>query len=200
MTMGRLLLAGFSAALLTACGSTFESDYAALRAEIQGLEREMPADEPLWITEGPNRFEPHIEDYTLGVPGFIHLHVARSLLKMKSSEIAELVKGVLPVQDALRDPASVRGRFWKATGTIGNLEPLPVNDAALGVKTIYAGALFMDGRPVLFHVMEKSDVVTLGQDVVEVDGIFVKVLSYTTDDGRLVEAPFLMGRRVGRYF
>jgi hypothetical protein len=200
MTMGRLLLLASAAALLMSCSGTFESDYADLRAEIQRLERELPPDEPLWITEGPNRFEPHIEDYTLGVPGFIHVHVARSLLKMKPAEISEQVKGALSVADALRDPASLRGRFWKATGTIGNLEPVPVDDRSLGIKTIYAGALFMDGRPVLFHVLEKSDVVTIGQDVVEVDGVFVKVLSYTTDDGRRVEAPFLMGRKVGRYF
>jgi hypothetical protein len=200
MVMKRYVVLALLSAGTLSCQNSFESDLRELRAEIQRMEREMPADEPLWITEGPNAFAPHIEDFTLGIPGFIHQHIARKLQKMKSTEVTSLVQGPLPVVRALREPDALRGRFWKATGTIGNLEPVQVDEGTFGTRTLYAGALYMDGSPVLFHVIEKGDVVTIGRDIVEIDGVFVKVLAYEARDGRRIEAPFLMARRVGRYF
>jgi hypothetical protein len=186
--------------LALGCRGGLEADLAELRAEIQKMEREVPPDEPLWITEGPNAFEPHIEDYSARVPDFIYNHVARKLIAMKTDEILAQLAGPFDTDAAFKDPKALRGKFWKATGTIANLEPLAVAERDLGVKTMYAGVLFADHRPILFHVADKGEIVYLGQDTVEVNGVFVKLLSYTARNGKRVDAPFLMGRRLGKYY
>ncbi|MBI2930109.1 MAG: hypothetical protein HYY16_00535 [Planctomycetes bacterium] len=195
--MGRALVGML---LLAGCRSGFESDLAELRAEIERLERDVPPDAPLWIDEGPMAFEPHVQDYTARVPDFVYNHVVRKLAQMSSGEILPQVKGALDVAAAMEDPAACRGRFWRVYGTINHLEPLRVTDRDLGVHTVYSGVLFMDGRPILFHVVDKPEVMVIGQDVVEVNGLFIKVLRYEARNGRVVDAPFVVGRRMGKFY
>ncbi len=188
------------AAGLCGCKSSFESELAGLRAEIVRLQGTVPPESPLWITDGPNAFDRHIEDFSPGVPDFIYNHVVRKLAQMKYEDIGKALQGSFPPDEAFKDPANLRGRFWKVHGTVANLEPLQVADRSLGVATVYSGVLFMEGRPILFHVVDKPEVAYIGQDVFEVNGIFVKILSYTARNGRKVDAPFFLGRRMGKYY
>jgi hypothetical protein len=186
--------------LVAGCSHSVEDDLAALRAEITQLENEVPPEAPLWISEGPNAFDRHLEDFSPGVPDFIYNHVAKKLAAMKNEEIASQSQGLLSPDAVFKNAPAHRGKFWTIRGTIANLEPQPVADRGLGRTTMYSGVLFMEGRPVLFHVVDKPDVAFIGQDVMEAHAIFLKVVSYTARNGRKVDAPFLLARRLGKYY
>ncbi len=186
--------------LLAGCGRNLNDDLADLRAEITQLEKELPPESPLWIADGPYAFDKYLDDFTPGVPDYIYNHLAKKLGQMKNEEIASQSQGLLSPDALFKDPAPLRGKFWTIRGTIANLEPQPVADRALGRREVYSGVLFMEGRPVLFHVLDKPDVAFIGQDVMEAHAIFLKIVSYTARNGRKVDAPFLLARRLGKYY
>lgn len=190
---------GLALAFLAGC-RTIHDDLAELRAEITRLERDVPPDAPLWIDDGPNAFALFLEDFSPRIPDFVYNHVAATLAKMPDADIRAQVKGAFSVPECLEDPSRFRGRFWKIHGPIGNLEPQPVGERGLGFAETFSGVLFMDGRPVLFHLIEKPEVAFIGEDVVQADAIFLKIVRYRARNGRDIDAPFLMGRRMGQYY
>jgi hypothetical protein len=190
-----LLVLGFAG-----CSYSLDRDITNARAEIVDLRRKIPPESPLWIFEGPDRFDSFLTDYDLGVPDFLYHHVLRRLDAMSDAEIDGQVKGDFNLDECSRDPGVFRGKFWRIHGMIGELHAEAIADAKHPVKLAHAGVFFDSStRPFLFHVVQKPDVLTLREDLVETRAIFVKWIEYKTKSGRLVTAPFFIGKSLRRY-
>lgn len=186
-------------ALLSSCSYSLDADRQALRAEIVALERKIPADAPLWVHDGPDNFNQWIEDDSPRVPDFIYLHLLRKLHGMSSAELERLARGPLDWDALDNDPDQARGRVFRAHGVIGDLHGETVDDARHPVRTVHAGIFFDRGRrPVIFHVVDKPDVLVLREDTVETTAVFVKMIEYTSASGRQVRAPLLVGKSLRR--
>jgi hypothetical protein len=186
--------------LLGGCSYSLDDDLLEVRAEISRLEKTVPPESPIWISEGPDRFDLVIEDFTGRVPDYIYDHVLKKLNAMKPEEVDALSRGDFDRARGAADPARYRGKFWCIRGVIGDLRAEDSADPRSPVRRVYSGILF-DGRtrPVLFHVIQKPDVLTLREDTVETRAIFVKMIEYTTRSGRRVTAPFFIGKTLRRF-
>jgi hypothetical protein len=190
------------AALLAIVSCTsygLEHEMADLRAEIQALERDIPPEAPLWVTEGDNAFERHLEDYTARVPDFIYNHIVEKLATGTDREFAGLAKGEFDVEACFGDPAKHRGQFWRARGKIATLKAQTA-DAASGVREMHSGLVWNGDRPILFHCVEKPEVLMLHEDFVEFVGVFVKIIRYHTKDGTPIDAPFFLAKTLRKYY
>lgn len=191
------LLAGPVA--LGACSSV-RSDLAAVRLEIVELERRLPAESPLWISEGPDRFDAFLEDRTDHVPAHIYAHLLRKLHALPPAEVEALSAGDFDFASCLENPSAFRGKVWRVRGVAADLRPEPVRDSLSPVPRVFAGLLVdEEGRPAVFHVVRKPDVVTLREDVVETAAVFVKIVEVSTRSGERVPAPFFIGQTLRRY-
>src|SRR4029079_12718496 len=156
-------------ALLPAAGCTYslQSDITEARADIKDLQGKIPPESPLWIFEGPDRFDSFLTDYDLGVPDFLYHHLLRRLDAMSDTEVDGLVKGDFNLEECSRDPGLYRGKIWRIHGMIGELHAEQIADAKHPVKLAHAGVFFDAAtRPFLFHVVQKPDVLTLREDLV----------------------------------
>ncbi len=193
-----LLPAGL--ALLGACSYSLDDEALEARAEISRLEKEIPPESPIWISEGPHRFDLVIEDYSERVPDYIYYHVLRKLDAMKTAEVEALSRGDFDWTACESDPSKFRGRFWCVRGVIGEIHPEFPSERDASVRRVHAGVFFDDRtRPILFHVVQKPDVLTLREDLVETKALFVKMIEYTTRSGRRVVAPFFIGKVLRRF-
>src|SRR6185295_1210088 len=199
--LGPVRLVGWLAAsLLGGCSYSLQSDLDGARAEIGELRRKIPPESPLWIFEGPDRFDAFVADYDPGVPEFLYHHLLKKLNGMSNEEIDGLSSGDFDLDECSRDPGLFRGKIWRVHGVIGELHGEPVSDPKHPVKTAHAGVFFdASTRPFLFHVTQKPEVLTLRQDAVETRAIFVKWIEYKSRSGRLVTAPFFIGKTLRRY-
>ena len=184
---------------LASCMPTVRGDIANLRAEIRSLQNSVPPEAPLWVFEGPDRFDRFIEDYSSHLPDFIYLHVLKKLHEMGQADADSLLEGSFNLEACIRDPDAFRGKTWRIQGLIARFNAEQIDDDRCPVRQIHEGILFNDaGKPILFHVVQKPDVLTLEKDQVEINGIFVKMISYTARNGQHVEAPLFIGRRLRR--
>lgn len=189
-----------AALLLGGCAPSLQSDVEGLRADIVELRRKIPPESPLWIFEGPDRFDSFLVDYDPGIPEFLYHHLLKKLNGMTNEEIDGQSKGDFDLDECSRDPGLFRGRIWRVHGVIGELHAESIADPKHPVKLAHAGALFDDAtRPVLFHVTQKPEVLTLRQDAVETRAVFVKWIEYKSRSGRLVTAPLFIGKTLRRY-
>jgi hypothetical protein len=196
--MRRILLPAIL--LLAGCSTTLDGEILDLRAEITRLERTVPPEAPIWISEGPDAFDRVIDDYSGRVPDYIYDHILRKLNALKPEEVDALSKGDFDRSRCLTGPDDYRGRFWRVRGVVGDIRAEDSRDPGAPVRRVYSGILF-DGRarPILFHVIQKPEVLTLREDTVETRAIFVKMIEYTTRSGHRVTAPFLIGKTLRRY-
>jgi hypothetical protein len=186
--------------LLGGCSYSLENDIGDARAQIVDLERKIPPESPLWIFEGPDRFDAFLVDYDPGVPEFLYDHLLRKLDAMSQEEIDAQSKGEFDLDACSRDPALYRGKIWRVHGVIGEFHAEPVDHPHHPVPVAHAGVFFdANARPVLFQVTRKPDVLTLREDSVETRAVFVKWIEYTSRSGRLVTAPFFIGKTLRRY-
>jgi hypothetical protein len=188
-----------SALALGSCSYSLEDDIEGLRAEIVDIERQIPPEAPLWISEGPDRFDAYLEDLTPRVPDFLYLHLVRKLAAMKPSDPDAQAAGDFDLDDARSRPEKYRGKFWRTEGLIGELHTESIEDPKLPFKQVHAGVFFDRAlRPVLFHVVLKPDVLILREDTVELTGLFLKNVEYLSKSGRKVVAPLFLGRALRR--
>lgn len=186
--------------MLGACAYSLQSDIDDARAQIVEIERRIPPESPLWIFEGPDRFDSFLVDYDPGVPEFLYHHLLRRLNAMTDAEIDAQSKGDFDREECSRDPALFRGKIWRVHGVIGELHAEPIADLKHPVRQAHAGVFFdASTQPSLFHVTQKPEVLTLRQDVVEIRGVFVKWIEYTSRSGRQVTAPFFVAKTLRRY-
>jgi hypothetical protein len=182
------------------CSYSLQTDIDGARADIKTLQGKIPPESPLWIFEGPDRFDAFLADYDPGVPDFLYHHLLRRLDAMTDAEIEAQAKGGFDLDECSRDPGLFRGKVWRVHGVIGELHTEAISDPKHPVKLAHAGVFFdTSTRPFLFHVTSKPEVLTLRQDVVETRAVFVKWIEYTSKSGRLVTAPFFVGKTLRRY-
>jgi len=187
-------------ALLGGCSYSLHSDIVEARADIRNLQGKIPPESPLWIFEGPDRFDAFVADYDPGVPDFLYHHLLKRLDAMSDAEIDAQAKGDFDLDECSRDPAQFRGKIWRVHGVIGELHTESVADPKHPVKLAHAGVFFDSStRPFLFHVTSKPEVLTLRQDVVETRALFIKWIEYKSKSGRLVTAPLFIGKTLRRY-
>lgn len=193
MRAGTLLL------LLGGCSYTLENDLSEARAQIRSLQAQIPPASPLWISEGPDRFDAFTEDGSASVPRHIHEHVLWKLSELSPAAAELLVQGAFDYEACRKDPGVFRGKFWRVNGLIGDLRPGPVEHPRHPVAGAHSGALFDEARrAVLFHVAEKPDVLTLHEDTVMLGAVFVQWVDYTSKSGRVVSAPYFIGKLLRR--
>ena len=186
--------------LLASCTYSLDGEISHTQAEIVRLQRSIPSESPLWIVDGPDRFDQFVEDDTPRVPDFIYFHLLRKLQKMSSAEIDGMCAGSFDWDACAKDPATFRGKLYRTHGLIGRLESIPIAEAGSPVKSVHEGILF-DGRrrPIRVHIVDKPDVVVLREDTVETVAVFVKLIEYTSVSGRRVTAPFFVGKVLRRF-
>ncbi len=191
---------GLVALLSASCSRSLESEALNLRAEIAALQKSVPPESPLWISEGPDRFDRFMEDYSPRIPEHIYLHVVRKLNAMKTPEAEDLSQGDFDFAACEKDPDRFRGRTWRIHGLIGEFHPEDLRGKDFPVRVVHAGVLFDDERrPILFHVVQKPEVLTIREDHVETKAIFFKMIEYTSRSGRRVVAPFFVGKVLRRF-
>src|SRR5262245_16231740 len=86
------------------CSYSLESDIVNARAEIVELKKKIPPESPLWIFEGPDKFDSFVPDYDAGVPDFLYHHLLRRLNSMSDEEVDGMVKGEFDLDECSRDP------------------------------------------------------------------------------------------------
>jgi hypothetical protein len=187
-------------ALAAGCTNSVQQDTENLRAEIVELRKKIPPEAPLWISEGPDRFDALVTDDDAGVPDFLYHHLLRKLNGMSEEEIDGLSKGTFNLDECSRDPALFRGKIWRVHGVIAELHAENAGDPRNPNRQAHAGVFFDDAlRPYLFHVVQKPEIVTLRKDSVETQALFIKWIEYKSKSGRTVTAPFFVGRTLRRY-
>jgi hypothetical protein len=185
---------------LGSCSYSLNTDIEGARTDIRTLEGKIPPESPLWIFEGPDRFDSFVVDYDPGVPDFLYHHLLKRLDGMSDAEIDAQSKGDFDLDECSRDPAQFRGKIWRVHGVIGELHAEKIEDPKHPVKHAHAGVFFDSStRPFLFHVTSKPEVLTLRQDVVETRALFIKWIEYKSKSGRLVTAPLFIGKTLRRY-
>jgi capsid protein len=182
------------------CARSVDDEILGVRAEIAHLQKTIPADRPIWISEGPENFDQFVEDFSERIPEYIYQHVVRKLDRMKTDEVDSLSQGDFNLAACEAEPAKFRGRFWRVSGVIAEIHTETPDDPGSPVRMVHAGVFFDDRmRPVMFHVVQKPEVLTLREDLVETRALFVKFIEYTTRSGRRVVAPFFIGKVLRRF-
>jgi hypothetical protein len=195
----RLSLLALLLCVVSCSSGDLHAEMADLRAEIEQLQRDVPPEAPLWVTEGESAFPKFLDDYTSRVPDFIYNHILGKLAKGTGAEIDAMAKGDFNYDACFKDPDAMRGKFLHVRGLVGVLKAQPC-DPASGLREVHAGLAWDERRPILFHVVEKPEILFLHQDLVEFSGIFLKILRYTTKEGTVVDAPFFLAKIVRKYY
>jgi hypothetical protein len=180
--------------LLLGCARSFEDDLAEIRAERIRIEGQLQVADtaPIWVTEGEHAFPKFVKDDDSHLPSFVYDHIAKKLRAFSADEIRGQTQEGFGHARCLEMPAAFRGRFWRVTGTVARIwvEPVPGGP----VPELYGCVFYPErGAPVLVHLLEKPDILELYRDTVEIDGIFVKLLTYASE-GREVAVPFFMAK------
>ena len=194
---------------LASCRSSLQSDLGRIRAEIQELERSVPPDAPLWITRdyvGKNPalseediFDTALQDHTASVPDFVYYHVLGKLAAMSEEEIERQCRGEFPFDACRMEPAAFRGGIWRVTGTAVALRTETIQNPDTPLREVYAGICTVaSDQPILFHLVEKPDVLYLNQDTVEFYGVFVKLISKSAGD-HVISAPLFFAKKARKY-
>lgn len=186
----------FAAGMAGCRPASLRGDLEEVRSEIQALEKRIAPETPIYVEE----FEAALDDETPRIPGEIYEHVARHLSRMSDEEVRAKVDRNADYRLLLDEPSAMRGRFVRMEGVIGKIWTEPVGISGVPHPWIYAGIVFVKNRdPLLFHVIEKPDLLNLKEDLVYLDAIFLKVIEYQVQDGGKVRAPLIVGRRLHKY-
>ncbi|MHC4605844.1 MAG: hypothetical protein ACYTAF_02795 [Planctomycetota bacterium] len=206
-----LLLLAAGSLLACGCGPSLYGDMVRIRAQIDELEHSvtLPENAPLWISEEDaaassdfseeDVFDRYIHDGTPHVPDFVYKHVLRKLHGMTDAEVEALSGGDFPYGDGMRNPASYRGRVWRIAGTILTLRMEQITVPQTPIREVFPGVAYLGSdRPFLFHLINKPDPLHPQQDLVEVYGVFVKIITVGSR-GRRISAPLFLARSAKRY-
>lgn len=195
MMKSRILLA--VTLMVSGCSSsgTMSDELDQLRAQIGS---EAPATEqPLYRPEF-NRF---IDDYTPITQDFIYDYIAGRLRVATEDQITDRVEGAFEYAKGLNAPAAYRGKVWKIHGTIEDIEMAHLEgDPRSSGAPLYMGYLLTrDHQPMAFHLTQKPEPLVVGQDSVEVEGVFVKLVRMETRSGQDIVVPFFMAKQLRKF-
>jgi hypothetical protein len=181
--------------LLAACRSVFDEEVR-LRKERLELESRMGPRDPIYV----ERFGDYLKDRRASMPADIYHHVLGWLERLSDKEVRGRIDKSVRYSDLVDEPAECRGKFVRLQGYIYTIWTEEVAARGFEGDRIYAAILFVKNRdPLLVHWIEKPPLVYLKEDLVSVDGIFLKVFRYELKDGGVMEAPLVVGRRLLKY-
>ena len=175
------------------------SDMAGLRTEIEQLQRDIPPEAPLWISEGENAFPKFLDDHSPRVPDFVYNHIVTKLVKGSAASFDSQAAGDFAYDACMGDPSAFRGKFWRVRMTIGVLRAQQVNPET-GATDVHTGLGWINRLPVVFHCVEKPEVLRLHDDIIEFTGLFLKIHRFTAKDGSVVDAPLFLAKVVRKYY
>ena len=172
--------------LLVNCSPSFDEELRIERVK-SGKTTPIEVETPLWTAD----FEKEIFDGDTYLPSHIYDHILRKLHKLTSKRIREkTLEGFHP-----DNPPHSRGKFWRISGVIARIWPEEIPDSHSPLSRVFAGILYTEeGLPVLFHLSEKPRVLELGEDVVELDGLFLKEMRFRGANGETITAPFFLAK------
>jgi hypothetical protein len=172
--------------ILINCSPSFDEE---LRVERVQNEKITPikTETPLWTAE----FGKEIFDGDTYLPSHIYDHILGKLHKLSHKAIRKrTLEGFHP-----DNPPHSRGKFWRISGVIARIWPEEIPDSHSPLSRVFAGILYTEeGLPVLFHLSEKPRVLELGEDVVELDGLFLKQMRFRGANGETIIAPFFLAK------
>lgn len=185
--------------LLAACRSAelpFAEEIYVVRSDVKMLENEIAQESPLWQDD----FNRVLDDDTDHVPEAVYRHVVRKIWKMSDEQISGVVHTGIKVRALKEGPSEHRGKFIRLTGRVSKVWPESVNFSGYPHRQIIAGMAYAnDIEPFLFHVLVPPGPLYAKEDVIGIDGLFLKVITYDLANGGQLRAPFLVGRAVRKY-
>jgi hypothetical protein len=103
---------------------------------------------------------------------------------------------------AMNQPATVRGNYYRLHGVIDGLKPVKLFHPAGDVEDVYRFVMLLNGsddpcvvdlvtRPTA-HIEERAD-------LVDVDAVFLRTVKFESKQNKFVEIPYLIGRTVQVY-
>ncbi len=143
-----------------------------------------------------------VQDYTPLEPDFAYAYLVDYVQRLTDEELARLVEPKLGFQMVLDDPVAARGRIVRVIGmpitewTPIRFDPDVRPATATGEDAWRAYIVDPSGTECYaVDLLEKPPAVELRRDVVEVEGAFLKVLSYNTKQGKERFIPFIVARQ-----
>lgn len=169
-------------------------------------------EDPAPATEDPRArlstlFEGHLLDTQNG-QDFVETQGYRRLLEMLYSnppqETHSRIEGDLSFEGAMKDPDAWRGRFVRVRGLLGGYEAVRLRDTIGRSIDVYRGAVTTrwpgQGREydvsegVVFDLLEPPPSRIESNTLVDVEGVFYRTVRYENLDGKIAEAPYVLGR------
>ncbi len=115
-------------------------------------------------------------------------------------EFAARSKTYLDHAAVMRDPDRWRGEFVNLRGIIVGLEAVRLRTPIRGATDAFRGLITTAAgtEGVWFDLLEPPPELNLQRDVVDVEGVFYRTVSYENKKGELKEAPWLIARTLHR--
>ncbi len=141
------------------------------------------------------------KDRTDFAEGASYLRLLHHVHAMPPADFSSRVTGRLDPVGALADPDLWRGEFVRMRGLLGGMSAIKLRDADPDLQDVYRGYV---GQPdgtevVLFDSVEPPPDVTVKRDVLDIEGIFYRVVRYENTKGEMREAPYLIVRNLSVY-
>ena len=188
--LSNLILLALSSAIVAtsiSCASSAEAVILRLKNEAELMEKQIRSTSPEPL---PQEFFPYISDGDNEIEEIIYVHVIEAVRKIS-------FEGKSPDFDYSKvcsQPALQRGKRFRVIGTVERVEIETVNGANVYVAVI----LTPDSKPVLVHFPEKPAVLYISSDMVELEGIFVK-LAVMRHGSQKIPVPFFVGKYLKKY-
>lgn len=146
------------------------------------------------------KFDEFIDDHTPIEIDFIYNYIAKKLSVADQNEIGKITNKDFKYDDLMNLSSKHRGKFFKVMGTIADMEVIKLPDGSQ-VPEIHAGVFFTsDRKPILFHLIEKPDLLYLREDTILINGLFIKLITHETKRGDKITIPFFMAKNLQKYY
>jgi len=131
-------------------------------------------------------------------PGYVKL--ITSLAAYKPEEVSARATADLDYAAVMADPDRFRGEFVRVRAIIAGLEAHRLDHPIAGSVDVYRGVVAKaDGSEgVWFDMLERPPQVELKEDVVELEGVFYRTVSFENKKSQTMQAPWLIVRNFTR--
>jgi hypothetical protein len=133
------------------------------------------------------------------------------LSRIPPEDLARRSEGDFDYEAAMADPRSLQGRFFRRYGILVHVEAVRLRTPIFDQEDLYrAFVVDTDGarerdelgnktgvnEGFVVDMLELPPTLELRRAVVDVEGIFYRTVRYENRDGKFVEAPYLIARRI----
>jgi hypothetical protein len=137
--------------------------------------------------------------------------ILEQLSRIPPEELARRSEGDFDYEAAMGDPRSFQGRFFRRYGILVHVEAVRLRTPIFDQEDLYrAFVVDTDGarerdefgnktgvnEGFVVDMLELPPTLELRRAVVDVEGIFYRTVRYENRDGKFVEAPYLIARRI----